>query len=49
MFLVIALTSYTTAMQAQNLDSMPELKRDSILIAKAKKAVLSEANLMHTN
>jgi hypothetical protein len=40
MLLIIALTSYTTAILSQNLDSLPELKRDSILIAKAKEAVL---------
>jgi hypothetical protein len=38
--LLVIMTSYTTAILSQNLDSMPKIKRDSILIAKAKEAVL---------
>jgi hypothetical protein len=40
MLLIITLTGCTTVILSQNLDSMPKLKRDSILIANAKKAVL---------
>jgi hypothetical protein len=38
--LLIIMTGYTTALLSQNLESMPKTKRDSILIAKAKKCVL---------
>jgi hypothetical protein len=38
--LVMILTGYTTAILSQNLDSMPKFKRDSILIANAKDALL---------
>jgi hypothetical protein len=40
MLLVITLTSYATAIFSQNLESMPKLKRDSLLIAKAEEYVL---------
>jgi hypothetical protein len=39
-FLVIVLTGYTIAALSQNLDSMPQEQRDSILIAKSKEIVL---------
>jgi hypothetical protein len=38
--LTIIMAGYTTLVLSQNLDSMPKIKRDSILIAKAKECVL---------
>jgi hypothetical protein len=47
MFLVMALTGYVTAIFSQNLDSMPQAQRDSLLISLAKEVVLRYAPLYY--